>query len=508
MPRRQGVYSESGTSRPKFRSNKFKRLSEIEANLLEVEFEENEVWEAVKVDFEKAYACVNWEFLYEVTSQMGFERKWCGWIRACLETATSSILVNGLNIMMQEVLNTGLLEGIKIGSDETGDSKHMVWVNWEKALSSYRMGGLNIDSLKAMNWALLSKWCTDKLVYVTKGLGGGMIGHGNDVEGSLQEEGWKISDDGKFSVNIHRDLIDEKTLGSTRRQFVTPWCKSIPKKVYVFLWRLYHGRFPVCTILDDIGINKAGFDQEEDIHRVEQLLNNSSPLDVLNNHFKIFSDSNDDCTSSDDDYGEDIDFVEAPPPNSELVSLEEVKNFVTEDGEINTDILLKIKDDILHDKLLNINLLIAKIKALNDNPTPDCVLKSPSPFPILIEDSDSFFEKSNTSLSYSDNSLPEFETFSYHTKETSSGSITTHADNSLPEYDSFLLEIKPNQGELTSVIMDDIVVRQSWIIILTQREDWPRFEGSRASGCFDHRSLQSLAIIISSGRVFTNFTSI
>ncbi|GJY32287.1 hypothetical protein Tco_0415782 [Tanacetum coccineum] len=52
-------------------------------------------------------------------------------------------------------------------------------------------------------------------------------------------------------------------------------------------------------------------------------------------------------------------------------------------------------------------------------------------------------EKFDTSLSYSDNSLPEFETFSDHTEETSSGSTTTHADNSLPEYDSFLFEIEP-----------------------------------------------------------------
>ncbi|GJY65244.1 hypothetical protein Tco_0467482 [Tanacetum coccineum] len=184
---------------------------------------------------------------------------------------------------------------------------------------------------------------------------------------------------------------------------------------------------------------------------------NSPPLDVLNNHFEIFSDFNDDCTSSNDDSFEDIDYVEASPPDSELVSLEEVKDFDPEDGETDTDILLKIKDDILREKLLNINLLIAKIEALNDNPTPDCVLKSPSSFPIPVEDSDSFFEKSDTSLSYSDNSLPEFETFSDHTEETSSGSTTTHSDNSLPEYDSFLFEIEPDQGELSSIIMEDIL---------------------------------------------------
>ncbi|GKD81511.1 hypothetical protein Tco_1348350 [Tanacetum coccineum] len=131
---------------------------------------------------------------------------------------------------------------------------------------------------------------------------------------------------------------------------------------------------------------------------------NSPPLDVLNDHFEIFSDFNDDCTSSEDDSFEYIDYVEASPADSEVVSLEEVK------------------DDILREKLLNINLLIAKIESLNDNFTPDCVLKSLSPFPIPVEDSNSFFEKSDTSLSYSDNSLPEFETFSDHTEETSSGS--------------------------------------------------------------------------------------
>ncbi|GKG27240.1 hypothetical protein Tco_0402943, partial [Tanacetum coccineum] len=115
--------------------------------------------------------------------------------------------------------------------------------------------------------------------------------------------------------------------------------------------------------------------------------------------------------------------------NSELVSLEEVK------------------DDILCEKLLNIYLLIAKIESLNDNPTPDCVLKSSSTVPIPVEDSDSFFKKSDTSLSYLNNFLLEFKTFSDHTEKTSSGSTTTHADDSLPEYDSFLFETEPDQGE-------------------------------------------------------------
>nr|GFA82429.1 hypothetical protein [Tanacetum cinerariifolium] len=99
--------------------------------------------------------------------------------------------------------------------------------------------------------------------------------------------------------------------------------------------------------------------------------------------------------------------------------------------------LEEVKDDNLREKLMSINILIAKIKSLNDNPTPDRVFKSLSPFPISVEDSDSFLEKFDTSLSYLDNSLPEFNTFSNHTKETNSGSTTIHADISLPDLECF-----------------------------------------------------------------------
>nr|GEW85351.1 hypothetical protein [Tanacetum cinerariifolium] len=144
----------------------------------------------------------------------------------------------------------------------------------------------------------------------------------------------------------------------------------------------------------------------------------SNPKDDINFIEQLLYDD----TSSENNSIEDIDYVEASPPDSELVSLEEVK------------------DEILREKLLNIHIIIAKIESLNNNPTLNCVLKSPS----------------LSFLSYTDNSLPEFETFSNHTEETSSGSTTTHANNSLPEYDSFLFEIEHDQGELTSVVMTDI----------------------------------------------------
>nr|GEX19017.1 hypothetical protein [Tanacetum cinerariifolium] len=115
------------------------------------------------------------------------------------------------------------------------------------------------------------------------------------------------------------------------------------------------------------GIDETDSDSKDDIRFIKKL----SYYDTL----------------SEDDSFEDIDYVEALPPDSELVSLEE----------------------------------------------------SPS----------------LSFLSYTDNSSPKFKTFSYHTKETSSGSTTTHANNTLPEYDSFLFEIEPDQGELTNDIPDN-----------------------------------------------------
>ncbi|GJZ89838.1 hypothetical protein Tco_0661765 [Tanacetum coccineum] len=152
------------------------------------------------------------------------------------------------------------------------------------------------------------------------------------------------------------------------------------------------------------------------------------------NDSEIVVNSDDDNPLSDDDspYGEDIDYVDASSPDVEIVSLEVVEIVDPEVGRIDDDILLTIKDDILREKLLNVNLLIAKIDALRDNPTPssEVVIKSTSTFPNL------FLEETNTF----DNSIPESETFRFNLEEISSGSPTTHSELSLPDYKAFYVD--------------------------------------------------------------------
>nr|GEZ83426.1 hypothetical protein [Tanacetum cinerariifolium] len=92
----------------------------------------------------------------------------------------------------------------------------------------------------------------------------------------------------------------------------------------------------------------------------------------------------------------------------------------------------EIEDDNLHEKLLNVHLLIAKIEALKENPTSssEFLTKSSSTSP------KSFLEETN--IFY--NSLPEFENFCFDLEEISSGSTTTHSDISLLDYEAFCLD--------------------------------------------------------------------
>ncbi|GKC40267.1 hypothetical protein Tco_1052651, partial [Tanacetum coccineum] len=172
------------------------------------------------------------------------------------------------------------------------------------------------------------------------------------------------------------------------------------------------------------------------------LCNNPTPLEAFKEHSETIIDSNNDYSSSDDDSYENIDYVDASPPDAEIVSLEVVEIVIPKVGGIDDDILLTIKDDFLREKLLNIKLLIANIEALKDNPVPysDFVTKHPFTFP------NSFLEKTNTF----DNSLTESETFCFDLEENSSGSTTTLSDYSLPDYEAFYDHIKEKSSGSTT----------------------------------------------------------
>nr|GEU99835.1 hypothetical protein [Tanacetum cinerariifolium] len=165
-----------------------------------------------------------------------------------------------------------------------------------------------------------------------------------------------------------------------------------------------------------------------DVH----LVNNPTPLEAKD-QFEIVINSNDDYSSSDDDslYYENIEYVEASPYDSEFV-----------------------------------NLLVAEIEALKDNPTPssEFLTKSSSTSPkSVLEEINTFhnswpeFENfcfdleeisSGSTTTHPVISLSEYEAYSFyddHIEEISSGSTTTQSDISLPKYDSFIFDLSNDQ---------------------------------------------------------------
>lgn len=124
-----------------------------------------------KVDFEKAFDSVNWEYMESVLSQMGYGDKWRMLIRGCLYSARLSILINGsptkefemkrgarqgdplspflfivamesLNIAIRVACQKGIFRGITVPHSETTIS-HLFYVD-----DALFVGEWNQDNIK------------------------------------------------------------------------------------------------------------------------------------------------------------------------------------------------------------------------------------------------------------------------------------------------------------------------------------------------------------------------
>ncbi|GJT48593.1 hypothetical protein Tco_0974750 [Tanacetum coccineum] len=117
-------------------------------------------------------------------------------------------------------------------------------------------------------------------------------------------------------------------------------------------------------------------------------------------------------------------------------------DFDEEEGEINIDIL-QIEDEILREKLLNVNLLIDKIEALNLTPSIPFMLEYPSFSPIPVMDSNFIIEEVDTFLVLEDSIPPGIES-----DFDSEGDIifldNLLNDDLIPEYERFTFDIEPD----------------------------------------------------------------
>ncbi|GKC45993.1 hypothetical protein Tco_1063715, partial [Tanacetum coccineum] len=81
----------------------------------------------------------------------------------------------------------------------------------------------------------------------------------------------------------------------------------------------------------------------------------------------------------------ELDFIDPILPGIDGDYCDE-DDFDEEEGEIDNDIF-QIEDEILREKLLNVNFLINKIEALKLTPFIPFVLENPSSSPIPVVDS-------------------------------------------------------------------------------------------------------------------------
>ncbi|GJW03188.1 hypothetical protein Tco_1562044 [Tanacetum coccineum] len=117
-------------------------------------------------------------------------------------------------------------------------------------------------------------------------------------------------------------------------------------------------------------------------------------------------------------------------------------DFDEEEGEIDIDIF-QIEDEILCEKLLNVNLLVDKIKALKLTPSIPFVLEYPSSSLIAVVDSDFLIEEVDTFLVLEDSKPPSIES------DLDSEEDIVFLDNLLndvpiPEYERFTFDIEPD----------------------------------------------------------------
>nr|GEX33926.1 RNA-directed DNA polymerase, eukaryota, reverse transcriptase zinc-binding domain protein [Tanacetum cinerariifolium] len=84
-----------------------------------------------KVDFEKAFDSLRWDFLDLVMAKLGFGIRWRNWIKGCLRNARSSVLVNGsptVEFEISKALNYGIYTGAYIGKDNLCIS-HLIYAD-------------------------------------------------------------------------------------------------------------------------------------------------------------------------------------------------------------------------------------------------------------------------------------------------------------------------------------------------------------------------------------------
>ncbi|XP_071708908.1 uncharacterized protein [Rutidosis leptorrhynchoides] len=267
-----------------------------------------------KVDFEKAFDCLNSNFLMEVMKSMSFGSKWRRWILACLQSASISILVNG-SPTKEFTLGRGIRQdelkqfasrlecqvnkftftylGLPIGAKMNKLSSWNPVIDKIKSrLSSWKMRSMSFGGRLVLikswwfNTDANSLWAN--VIRSIYGSCGGLDLEGEAIhslrpsvwknilvtgrtQGELTELqqlilcysfeelerdtcSWSLSHNGIYTVLSLSLIIDERLIAVTNVD-ETMRNNLVPKKLEVFVWRVCKKRLPVKIEIDNRGID-------------------------------------------------------------------------------------------------------------------------------------------------------------------------------------------------------------------------------------------------------------
>nr|GEV27004.1 putative RNA-directed DNA polymerase, eukaryota, reverse transcriptase zinc-binding domain protein [Tanacetum cinerariifolium] len=263
-----------------------------------------------KVDFEKAYDSVRWDFLDEILSKFSFGHKWRMWIQSCLTSSRGSIIINGspteefqfykglkqgdllslflfilimesLHLSFQRVVDAGMFKGIQLSTSM--NISHMLYADdavfvgrwcdgnintlihvldcFHRAsglkinMSKSKILGVNVEDNKVSHAAAKLGCLILKVpfIYLGSKVGGNMsrISAWKEADRYV----WTLNGSGEYSVASIRNILDDFRAPTTCSP--TRWVQCVPIKINVIAWKVKMDGLPT-----RFNISRRGMDIE------------------------------------------------------------------------------------------------------------------------------------------------------------------------------------------------------------------------------------------------------
>ncbi|GJX92711.1 RNA-directed DNA polymerase, eukaryota, reverse transcriptase zinc-binding domain protein [Tanacetum coccineum] len=187
-----------------------------------------------KVDFEKAYDSVRWDFLDDVLKNkimgvnVGDDKiKVAASKLGCLILNTPFTYLVPLTVLRSlESIRCQFFNGHELKSNKSS------WVKWNSVLAAKEKGGLGVSSLFALNELLMKRRGIGSLQFRCFG---NLVIH--EVLNPCPDRWfWSLEGSGEFSVASIRRFIDDQRLLTVDSK--TLWIKSVPIKVNILAWKI------------------------------------------------------------------------------------------------------------------------------------------------------------------------------------------------------------------------------------------------------------------------------